>query len=133
MTSPVLTALPADGNRRWKRLALLIGAPLAALLLVFLLFWLMFFPYVPPGPRLVVVARPGDRRPEGEVLAADGQKGILKHVRGEGWHFVWPIYYATERKPNVVIKPGEVGIVTSLGGKIPTGGSELADGDDERG
>src|SRR6266542_2604216 len=133
MTSHVLTALPADGNRRWKRLALLIGAPLAALLVVFLLFWLMFFHYVPPGHMLVVVSKTGEPLPEGEVLAGEGQKGILKHVRGEGWHFVWPIYYATERKPNVVIKPGEVGIVTALGGKLPTGGSELADGADERG
>src|SRR5262245_26644389 len=133
MSSPIMTALPAGGDRRWKRWAVVIALLLGGLLLLFLMFWLMFFNYVPPGHMLIVISKGGDPLPEGEVLAGEGQKGIQRQVRGEGWHFVWPIYYATERKLNLVIKPGEVGIVTALGGKIPTGGSELADGEDERG
>lgn len=128
MSTDILPARP-----RWKRWAVVVAVPLLILLIAFAAFWAMFFHYVPPGHMLVVISKSGDPLPEGEVLAEPGQKGIQKHVLGEGWHFVWPILYTTERKPIVVIKPGEVGIVTALGGKVSQTGSELAHGDDERG
>src|SRR5262245_9491269 len=123
----ILTALPADGGRRrWRRLALLAGIPLGVLLVLFLVFWSMFFHYVPPGQMLVVVAKDGDPLPEGEVLAEEGQKGIRREVLGEGWHFVWPVIYATERHPNFTVKKAKpedalpkIGIVTAKGGKAP--------------
>src|SRR5947209_16128428 len=112
----ILTPLPIDGGQ-WKRRAILVGVPLLAALLVFVIFWKLFFRYVPPGQHLVIVSKNGDVLTEGEVLADSGQKGIQREVLGEGYHFVWPIIYSTELKTNTVVPPGNVGIVTALGGK----------------
>ena len=38
------------------------------------------------------------------MLAKEGQRGIQEKVRGEGWHFVMPIIFTTELKPNIVIE-----------------------------
>ena len=35
-------------------------------------------------------------------MAEEGQKGILREVKGEGWHFVLPIVYSTELGDNTV-------------------------------
>ncbi|CAE7860287.1 unnamed protein product [Symbiodinium microadriaticum] len=40
------------------------------------------------------------------------QKGVLREMRGPGRHFYCPIWWETEIVPDVVIKSGEVGIVT---------------------
>src|SRR5262245_3809670 len=129
--SDLLSALPA-GNR-WKRLALLVGVPLVALLVLFLVLWNVFYRYVPPGHMLVVVAKNGAELDPGHVLARPGQKGIQRQVRGEGWHFVVPIVNTTERKKNGTIEPGKVGIVTSQGGPAPAGGRVLAEETEEEG
>src|SRR5262249_12223211 len=89
--------------------------------------------YVPPGHMLVVVAKNGADLDPGHVLARPGQKGIQREVRGEGWHFIVPIVNTTERKKNVTIEPGKVGIVTSLGGPPPAGGRGLAGETEEEG
>jgi regulator of protease activity HflC (stomatin/prohibitin superfamily) len=99
--------------------------------------WQMFFENVPSGHVLVVIAKSGDPLPEGEVLAKPGQKGIQEKVLGEGWHFVWPVLYTTEIKPNIVVpgtkwnstslEPGKVGIVKALGGSPLPPGEFLAD------
>jgi hypothetical protein len=128
----ILTALPAGGGR-WQRRLLVLGLPLGGLLILLLLLWNIFFHYVPPGSMLVVISKNGDPLAEGQILAKEGQKGIQEDVRGEGWHFVWPILYTTELKPNVVVEPGKVGIVTALGGIAPRDGRVLAEQDDEKG
>jgi hypothetical protein len=130
--SSVLTALRVEDGR-WKRRMIQVGVPILAALVVFVIFWKLFFRYVPPGQHLVVISKNGDPLTEGEVLADRGQKGIQREVLGEGYHFVWPILYSTELGKNTVIPPNSVGIVTALGGKPPRDGRVLAEKDDEKG
>jgi hypothetical protein len=127
--------LPVPSGPRWTRRALLVGVPIVVVLVVFTVCWKLFFRYVPPDSHLVVVSKNGTPLDpaKGEVLADEGQKGIQKVVRGEGYHFVWPIIYSTEVRENTVIKPGFVGIVTALGGVPPRDGRVLAEQDDEQG
>jgi hypothetical protein len=108
------------------------GIILAVALVVLLLTWNAFFVYVPPGKHLVTISKNGQPLSEGEVLADEGQKGIQKTVRGEGWHFVLPIVYATELHDNTIIPPGKVGIVTARGGTPLPAGRLLAE-EGERG
>jgi hypothetical protein len=111
----------------WRRIALFWGVVVALGLVVFLLTWNTFFKYVPPGKHLVVIAKNGAPLDPGEVLAGDGQKGIQRQVKGEGWHFVMPIVYETSLEENTVIPPGKVGLVTALGGKPLPPGEVLAE------
>jgi hypothetical protein len=61
--------------------------------------------------------------------AEEGQVGILQKLRGPGRHFYCPIWWERTIVPDVVILPGEVGIVTcKLGESLPTG-EFLVDGD----
>lgn len=61
--------------------------------------------------------------------AEEGQIGVLAKLRGPGRHFYCPIWWERTKVPDVVIKPGEVGMVTcKLGDNLPP--SEfLVDGD----
>jgi hypothetical protein len=120
-------------SRRWPKLLLAGGVLLLMLLLLVRAVWSVFFTYVPPGQMLVITSKGGDEMSEGQVLAKEGQKGIQEKVLGEGWHYVTPIVYTTELKPNTFIKPGHVGIVTALGGDAPKNGGILAESDSERG
>lgn len=131
---PPLPRYPAPSNR-WLRRGLLYGGPVVGLLIIALIAWNLFFHYVPPGQYLVLISKTGTPLDpnKGEVLADKKQKGIQKEVLGEGYHFVWPIAYSTERHKNVVIPPGQVGIVTALGGVPPRDGRVLAEQDDEQG
>lgn len=126
---------PVAPIRRIRWPALLGVVFFLTLLMVLLggLLWHTFFHYVPPGQMLVITAKNGDELQEGQVLAREGQKGIQEKVLGEGWHYVAPIVYTTELRPNVFVRPGSIGIVTALGGKTPKNGGILADADDERG
>jgi hypothetical protein len=123
-------------RRRGPRLspwALATGITALAALLFLLVTWNTFFKYVPPGKILVVISKNGTALPEGEVLAENGQKGVLRQVLAEGWHFVMPVLYATELRDLTVIPPGKAGVVTNLGGKRLSPGQVLAESDDEQG
>lgn len=124
--SPILPTVP--WGRRLKRWGLLIGIPAVATLVLFLLMWNTFFRYVPPGKVLVVVSKMGSDLPEGQRLAdgSKGEKGILRDVLGEGWHFVLPIVYTTELKDVTVVERGSVGIVTALDGTLMGDDRDLA-------
>jgi hypothetical protein len=70
----------------------------------------------------VITAKTGARLPPGQILAKQGQKGILEDVLGEGRHFRNPIVYDREIIPVTVIRPGKIGIVTSkVGEALPEG------------
>ncbi len=112
---------------QWKRWAWLAGGLVGGGLLTFLLLWNLFFVYVKPGEHLVIIAKHGQELPPGEVLAGEGFKGIRQEVKGEGWHFVLPIVYTTEKKKNTEVPPGKVGIQTARGGALPADGQVLVE------
>jgi hypothetical protein len=61
--------------------------------------------------------------------AEEGEIGILEKLRGPGRHFYSPIWYERELVPDVLIQPGEVGVVTcKLGDALPEG-EFLVDGE----
>ena len=70
------------------------------------------------GPLLVgkrEKAQPG-------FFAEPGQIGVLEQLRGPGRHFYCPIWWERTIVDDVVIQPGEVGIVTSkMGDDLPKG------------
>jgi hypothetical protein len=114
-------------RRGWKSLLIAWAVVAIVALVVFLLTWNAFFTYVPAGKHLVITAKDGDQVPPGHILAEKGQKGIQRDVRGEGWHFVLPIVYATEIEDNTEIPAGKVGVVTARGGEPRADGQILAD------
>lgn len=120
-------------NGTLKRLAMIWGGVAAGLLVVFLLLWNTFFTYVKPGHHLVIIAKNGEPLPTGHVLAEAGQQGILRDVKGEGWHFVMPIIYTTAVEENTDVPAGKVGIVTARGGKPLPAGEYLAEEMDQQG
>jgi regulator of protease activity HflC (stomatin/prohibitin superfamily) len=131
-TNEIQEVVPAERPSRNRRPAL-IAAAIATLVVVLIVLWKMFFVYVPPGKVLVVVAKTGADLPPNQVLAHKGQKGVQEEVLGEGYHFVWPILYTTELRELTVVPPGQVGIVTALGGDKPKDGGVLAKYDNEQG
>jgi hypothetical protein len=120
-------------QRRLQRLAIAITVPAIGLLVLFLVLWNVFFHYVPPKKMLVVISKSGSELPAGQLLADAGQKGPVREVLGEGWHFITPILYTTELKDVVEIPPGQLGIVNNLGGDQPDHGGILVDGDKDKG
>lgn len=61
--------------------------------------------------------------------AEEGEIGILEKMRGPGRHFYCPIWYERNLIKDIVIRPGEVGIITcKLGESLPPG-QFLVDGD----
>jgi hypothetical protein len=119
------------GLRRWRRALIIWGMLAFAALAFVLLTWNAFFVYVRPGEHLIKMAKDGEPLTPGHVLAETGQKGILREVLGEGWHFVLPIVYATEKEKNTDIPSGKLGIVTTLGGKPLPPGRVLAERADD--
>jgi hypothetical protein len=114
-------------TKYWRRRLLVWGIIALVLFVGFLLTWNEFFVYVPAGQHLVIIAKDGDPLPPGFVLAEQGQKGILRAVQGEGWHFVMPIVYETQLEENTLIPPGKIGIMTARGGKPLAPGQVLAE------
>jgi hypothetical protein len=117
----------------WRRWVLAIGLPVLAALVFLIVTWNAFFKYVPPGKILVLVSKNGAALPAGQMLAEPGQKGVLREVLAEGWHFVMPVIYTTELKDLTVIPSNKAGVVTSLGGQRLASGQLLAENDDEQG
>ncbi|MBT8042706.1 MAG: hypothetical protein KJN98_06015, partial [Pontiella sp.] len=106
-----------------KNVARIIGA-LVVVVIVLVFFWKWGFErfYVGPNQMAVITAKSGDPLEPGQILAREGQKGILEEPLGEGRHFLNPIFYEREIVPVTIIDPGKVGIVTSkVGEKLPTG------------
>jgi hypothetical protein len=61
--------------------------------------------------------------------AEEGEIGIRKELRGPGRHFYCPIWWQRELVDDVVILPGQCGIVTCKLGDPLEGGAFLVDGD----
>jgi regulator of protease activity HflC (stomatin/prohibitin superfamily) len=77
---------------------------------------------VPAGKVGVVVSKVGDDLPEGEFLAARGQKGIWRQVLGPGRYRLNPYGYRIELIDAISVPIGYVGVVTGLSGtQAPAG------------
>jgi hypothetical protein len=80
-----------------------------------------------PAGKLAVQLRQYDRDPaqeelqRGQVLAGEGQKGILPQVLMAGQHRLNPYGHEVQPRPAVRIRPGYVGFGTSLVGQEPGG------------
>ncbi len=73
----------------------------------------------PPGTFAKVAE--GNRTPD--------ELGILEHLAGPGRHFYCPLWWECKVLKDIVIKPGEVGIVSSKMGNDLPAGQFLVDGD----
>lgn len=70
----------------------------------------------------------GESPPPGS-MAQYGQVGVLDEMRGPGRHFYNPLYWERTPVPDVVIYPGQIGVVTSKVGLPLPPGEFLVDGD----
>ena len=71
---------------------------------------------IPAGKFGVLVRKFGKDLPEGELLAREGTRGILRDVLGTGKHRINPYAYEVKLYDDITIKPGHVGVVTELTG-----------------
>ena len=72
---------------------------------------------IPAGKVGVVTSKVGQELPEGEFLAASGQKGIWKNVLGPGKYRLNPFGYTLDILDAISVPLGYVGVVTSLSGE----------------
>jgi hypothetical protein len=78
---------------------------------------------VGPHEFLVLTSKLGEAKPGRQVLADEGQRGMLRKTLGTGRHFINPIFFDAARKRAVTISATQMGIVTSKDGKDPVNGS----------
>src|SRR5687767_8453468 len=62
-------------------------------------------------------------------FAKDGEVGVLEEMKGPGRHFYSPIWWKRDRVKDVVVKPGQVAIVTSRMGEPLPDGQFLVEGE----
>jgi regulator of protease activity HflC (stomatin/prohibitin superfamily) len=67
--------------------------------------------------------------PEPGRLAHEGELGVLEQMRGPGRHFYNPIYWERKIVPDVLIFPGQIGVVASKVGIPLPPGEFLVDGE----
>jgi regulator of protease activity HflC (stomatin/prohibitin superfamily) len=72
---------------------------------------------IPAGKVGVVTSKVGQELPEGEFLAAPGQKGIWRNVLGPGKYRLNPFGYTIDVLDAISVPIGYVGVVTSLSGE----------------
>jgi regulator of protease activity HflC (stomatin/prohibitin superfamily) len=69
----------------------------------------------------------------GQVIAEEGQKGVVASVLRPGSYVVNPYAYTVQKVPAVAIEAGHVGVVTLVSGKKPLKPNEFLVEDGERG
>ncbi|TWU65274.1 SPFH domain / Band 7 family protein [Crateriforma conspicua] len=112
----------------------LIFSSLWVVLGLFLAFqWFVCRKYVPEGHSLLLrykgpLVLPASE-PEPGRLSRGNEVGVHEQMRGPGRHFFNPIYWERRIVPDIVIGPGEIGVVTSKIGEPLPPGEFLVDGD----
>jgi hypothetical protein len=89
--------------------------------------WVFCRFYVGPNQMAIITAKNGKVLEPGQILARKGQKGIQEEPLGEGRHFLNPIFYEREIRDVIIIKPGQVGLVTSKVGDTLLEGDFIAE------
>jgi hypothetical protein len=84
---------------------------------------------IPAGKVGIVVSKVGSDLPEGEFLAAAGQKGIWRQVLGPGRYRLNPYGYRIDLIDAISIPIGYVGVVTGLSGRQAPAGEFAGPGD----
>lgn len=101
--------------------------------LYFIFLWFVCRIYVPEGHSLQLrykgpLVLPATEAPPNR-LANENEIGVRDRLRGPGRHFYNPIYWQRKIVPDVVIVPGQIGVVTcKVGDELPSG-EFLVDGD----
>ncbi|MEI8340971.1 MAG: SPFH domain-containing protein [Verrucomicrobiota bacterium] len=72
---------------------------------------------IPAGKLGIITSKVGKELPEGEFLAAAGEKGIWRQVLGPGKYRLNPVGYKIDMEDAISIPIGYVGVITSLSGK----------------
>ena len=94
--------------------------------------WMVEAVDVPPDKMLILVAKTGKEMPPGRIIADEGEKGVRLITYGTGRHFFNPFLYERQLHSQVVVGPGELGVVINKFGKqLPP--DEFLAGKDERG
>jgi hypothetical protein len=128
-------------NVNWRKVAITGGTVLAALFVgayLGLWQWMICRREVPPGQSLLLRYKGPwpfggvAQAPEGTLVSVDKwgrpeRVGILEVMPGPGRHFYSPLEYEIEYVPDIVIKPGEIGLVTAKVGKDLPAGTFVAD------
>jgi regulator of protease activity HflC (stomatin/prohibitin superfamily) len=98
--------------------------------------WTVCRVYVPEGQSLLlrykgaILLSHGEKYVEnGSLAKEEGEIGILQQMRGPGRHFYCPIWWERNLVNDLVVKPGEIAILTSQLGEDLPGGQILVDGD----
>jgi regulator of protease activity HflC (stomatin/prohibitin superfamily) len=131
-----------SGSKALSRAALAVPAFLALVLGYEMFEWTFNRVYVPEGYSLVMRYKgpplpflPGNRPPAapGQFAQVDEngrplEIGILKDMLGPGRHFRWIGWWETRLIPDVIVKPGEVAVVTCKMGTDLTDGKFLVEG-----
>ncbi|MCA9062843.1 MAG: band 7 protein [Planctomycetaceae bacterium] len=86
------------------------------------------------GPPLPFLPGGADPAKPGQFARVDEhgnplEIGVLKEMRGPGRHFLWAGWWETRLIPDLVVKPGEVAVVSSKMGEDLKNGEFLVDGD----
>lgn len=100
--------------------------------------WMFCRIYVPPGQSLLLRYKGpwpfggATQAPEGTLVTLDKSGrpeavGILAAMPGPGRHFYSPLEYETSLVDDIVIKPGQIGLVTAKVGKDLPAGVYVAD------
>lgn len=122
-----------------KKITALIFTILFLAAIATLLHWTVNMVYVPEGHSLQVTfkghllrsaktAEPGEFAKD-EPGSRNDEAGVREIMRGPGRHFFCPIWYECRIIPDVVIQPGQVGLVTVKLGKPLPAREFLVDGD----
>ena len=74
---------------------------------------------VPVGKMGVLTRLYGDPLPADRIIAEDGMKGLVADVLSPGKYFINPYAYSVQMLDAVTIRPGHIGVVTSLTGADP--------------
>jgi hypothetical protein len=88
---------------------------------------------IPPGKIGVVVRNFGGPLRPGQVIAEDGQRGVLSLVLGPGRYMRNPYAYRVILRDAVAVEPGHVGVLTLVSGKDPARPNEFLVEEGERG